>query len=100
VLYVSGVEKTWGPTICWIFLKVYATCAHGAGAGWRRMDCCTRYGGQANGGGTLEVQDEIVMRKVNDEEPLALYVYKTMSDPFCGGGISFFKGPQRHDEDG
>jgi elongation factor G len=32
----------------------------------------------------------MVMRKMDDKEPLALYVYKTMSDPFAGK-ISFFK---------
>ena len=30
------------------------------------------------------------MRRVDDKEPLALYVYKTMTDPFAGR-ISFFK---------
>ena len=30
------------------------------------------------------------MRKVDDREPLSLYVFKTMSDPFAGR-ISFFK---------
>jgi elongation factor G len=33
---------------------------------------------------------EIVMRKVDDKEPLSLYVFKTMMDPFAGR-ISFFK---------
>jgi elongation factor G len=33
---------------------------------------------------------EMVMRKVEDREPLSLYVFKTMSDPFAGR-ISFFK---------
>ncbi|HEX4038260.1 MAG TPA: elongation factor G [Acidobacteriaceae bacterium] len=33
---------------------------------------------------------EIVMRKVADSEPVSLYVFKTMSDPFAGR-ISFFK---------
>ena len=31
---------------------------------------------------------EMVMRKVDDREPLSLYVFKTMSDPFAGR-ISF-----------
>lgn len=35
-------------------------------------------------------QEEIVMRAIADQEPLALYVYKTMTDPFAGR-ISFFK---------
>ena len=33
---------------------------------------------------------EMVLRKVDDREPLSLYVFKTMSDPFAGR-ISFFK---------
>jgi elongation factor G len=33
---------------------------------------------------------EMVLRKVDDHEPLSLYVFKTMSDPFAGR-ISFFK---------
>ena len=32
----------------------------------------------------------IIMRPMDDREPVALYVYKTMSDPFAGR-ISFFK---------
>ena len=34
--------------------------------------------------------NEMVLRKVDDQEPLSLYVFKTMSDPFAGR-ISFFK---------
>ncbi len=45
----------------------------------------------AHGNGELsERQPEIVMRPVSDREPLALYVFKTMTDPFAGR-ISFFK---------
>jgi elongation factor G len=33
---------------------------------------------------------EMVLRKVDDREPLSMYVFKTMSDPFAGR-ISFFK---------
>jgi elongation factor G len=33
---------------------------------------------------------EIVMRKVDDAEPLSMYVFKTMTDPFAGR-ITFFK---------
>ncbi len=33
---------------------------------------------------------EIVMRSVDDKEPVSLYVYKTMTDPFAGR-ITFFK---------
>ena len=42
-------------------------------------------------GGTVDrIDTGIVMRPVVDGEPAALYVYKTMSDPFAGR-ISFFK---------
>ncbi len=33
---------------------------------------------------------EIVMRKVDDKEPVSIYAYKTMTDPFAGR-ITFFK---------
>ena len=88
VLYVSGLRNV-GTDHLLDFLKIYApapterepVAAHGV---LHSVD------GRPNGGGTLEVQDEIVMRKVDDGEPLALYVYKTMADPFAGR-ISFFK---------
>ena len=35
-------------------------------------------------------EGEIVMRPVDDAEPLSIYVFKTMTDPFAGR-ISFFK---------
>jgi len=45
----------------------------------------------AHGNGAVsESQPEIVMRRVDDKEPLALYAFKTMTDPFAGR-ISFFK---------
>jgi elongation factor G len=45
----------------------------------------------AQGNGEVsESQPEIVMRRVDDKEPLALYAFKTMTDPFAGR-ISFFK---------
>ena len=45
----------------------------------------------AHGNGEVsESQPEIVMRPVNDKEPVAMYVFKTMTDPFAGR-ISFFK---------
>lgn len=43
----------------------------------------------ANGHASESVP-EIVLRRVDDKEPVALYVYKTMTDPFAGR-ISFFK---------
>ena len=49
-------------------------------------------GGAGNGAAaTTEGQSpEIVLRKVADSEPLSLYIFKTMMDPFAGR-ISFFK---------
>ncbi len=45
----------------------------------------------ANGTGSRErCMQEIVMRKVDDKEPVAVFVFKTMTDPFAGR-ISFFK---------
>lgn len=45
-------------------------------------------------GGVPETSDpqqaEFVLRHVTDQDPLSIYVYKTMSDPFAGR-ISFFK---------
>jgi elongation factor G len=48
-------------------------------------------GSVSHGGLDLDAaQEEIVMRRVDDKEPLALYIYKTMTDPFAGR-FSFFK---------
>ncbi len=46
------------------------------------------FGGE--GGRIGKIDTGIVMRPVEDQEPVALYVFKTMSDPFAGR-ISFFK---------
>jgi len=43
----------------------------------------------SNGNGAAG-QDEMVLRPVDDKEPLAIYVYKTMTDPFTGR-VTFFK---------
>jgi elongation factor G len=87
VLYASGLKNV-GTDHLLDFLKVYApapterepVAARGMGAS------------MANGSGEInsDKQEEIVMRRVDDKEPLALYVYKTMTDPFAGR-ISFFK---------
>src|SRR6202522_997781 len=87
VLYASGLRNV-GTDHLLDFLKVYAP------APTEREPVAAR-GMQvspANGGGDIdtEKQEEIVMRRVDDKEPLALYVYKTMTDPFAGR-ISFFK---------
>ena len=44
-------------------------------------------GGHGNG---ISIDTGVVMRPVADSEPVALFVFKTMSDPFTGR-ISFFK---------
>jgi elongation factor G len=44
----------------------------------------------ANGGGDGAAGSSVLTRKVDDREPTALVVFKTMSDPFSGR-ISFFK---------
>ena len=37
-----------------------------------------------NGEVRVDADQEIVLRRVDDAEPLALYVFKTMTDPFAG----------------
>jgi elongation factor G len=88
VLYVSGLKNV-GTDHLLDFLKVYAP------APTEREPVATRgvlhsVSVNGSGAGAVDDQDEIVMRKVDDKEPLALYVYKTMTDPFAGR-ISFFK---------
>jgi len=87
VLYASGLRNV-GTDHLLDFLKVYAP------APTEREPVAARgmQSSGANGGGDINTaaQEEIVMRRVDDKEPLALYVYKTMTDPFAGR-ISFFK---------
>jgi elongation factor G len=88
VLYASGLRNV-GSDHLLDFLKVYAP------APTEREPVAARGIRLAIGSnGTSEIpiegQEEIVMRRVEDKEPLALYVYKTMTDPFTGR-ISFFK---------
>ena len=87
VLYASGLRNV-GSDHLLDFLKVYAP------APVEREPMATRAIAQAvtaNGAGGGDAgQEEVVMRRVDDKEPLALYVYKTMTDPFAGR-ISFFK---------
>ena len=93
VLYTSGLKNV-GIDHLLDFLKLYAP------APAERVPIAaraTRFGG-SNGNGEAKASDvlealaheEMVMRAIDDKEPLALYVYKTMSDPFTGK-ISFFK---------
>ena len=46
--------------------------------------------GLGNGRGIDKIDTGIILRPVTDGEPVALFVFKTMSDPFTGR-ISFFK---------
>lgn len=93
VLYASGLRNV-GTDHLLDFLKVYAPAPverEPVAAGGIRASA--NGAGLTNGeavSAVAEVQEEIVMRRVDDAEPLALYVYKTMTDPFAGR-ISFFK---------
>jgi elongation factor G len=79
VLYVSGLQNV-GTDHLLDFLKVYAP------SPVERAGLPVHAAGKAAGNGSSET----VMRKVDDGQPVALYVYKTMVDPFAGR-ISFFK---------
>jgi len=91
VLYTSGLRNV-GTDHLLDFLKVYApTAVEREPIAARATSSMTG----ANGNGEAKpadgyAQEEMVMRPIDDKEPLALYVYKTMSDPFAGR-ISFFK---------
>ena len=76
-------------------------CGHRPSAGLFEGVCAGPDGARSGGGARqgaggvqrqrqARAQDEIVMRPVDDKEPLALYVYKTMTDPFTGR-VTFFK---------
>ena len=88
VLYTSGL-RTVGTDHLLDFLKVYtpAPTEREPVAARAKMQAVAPNG--SNGNGT-EAQEEMVMRPVDDKEPLALYVYKTMTDPFTGR-VTFFK---------
>lgn len=79
VLYASGLQNV-GTDHLLDFLKVYAP------SPVERGEISMRAAGKAASNGS----SEMVMRKIDDAEPIALYVYKTMVDPFAGR-ISFFK---------
>jgi elongation factor G len=90
VLYVSGLRNV-GTDHLLEFLKEYAPAATEREPVAARGRIQTTAG---NGGGihgvAAEGEDEIVMRSVDDKAPLAIYVYKTMTDPFTGR-VTFFK---------
>jgi elongation factor G len=98
VLFASGLRNV-GSDHLLDFLQMYApapvervpVAARGAmEAAMQRAKAeatANRDGAGPNG---LDSVAEMVLRKVDDREPLSLYVFKTMSDPFAGR-ISFFK---------
>jgi elongation factor G len=86
VLYASGLANVATDHLL-DFIKVYAP------APIERAPVAARAALQAvaaGGGEAAGEESEGVTRKVDDAEPLSLYVFKTMSDPFAGR-ISFFK---------
>ena len=99
VLFCSGLRNV-GTDHLLDFVKVYAPApvervpmaARGAldGSGPVRVGVVSADTPSNSGNGGLNEVSEMVLRKVDDHEPLSLYVFKTMSDPFSGR-ISFFK---------
>jgi len=89
-LYASGLRNV-GTNHLLEFLKAYAPAPteRDAVAARGRIQTTAGNGGGINGV-AAEGEDEIVMRAVDDKAPLALYVYKTMTDPFTGR-VTFFK---------
>ncbi|HZY64226.1 MAG TPA: elongation factor G [Edaphobacter sp.] len=92
VLYVSGLRNV-GTDHLLDFFKVYAPAPierEPVAASGMLVPVANDHGNGEAASVPEEVQEEIVMRRVDDKEPLALFVYKTMTDPFSGR-ISFFK---------
>ena len=86
VLYAGGLANVATDHLL-DFIKVYAP------APIERAPVAARAALQSVAAGSAEAasdESESVTRKVDDAEPLSLYVFKTMSDPFAGR-ISFFK---------
>jgi elongation factor G len=81
VLYVSGLRNV-GTDHLLDFLKMYAPAPTERPA--------LPHNALANGHGNSDSPIDTLIRHVDDKDPLALYVYKTMIDPFAGK-ISFFK---------
>jgi elongation factor G len=86
VLYASGLRNV-GTDHLLDFFKDYVPAPTEREPVAARSKATTTANG-VNGSGAE--QDEIVMRRVDDAEPLAIYVYKTMTDPFTGR-VTFFK---------
>lgn len=92
VLYTSGLANI-GTDHLLDFLKVYApapTEREPVAARAVQHAMAAAANGEATLANTADAGSEIVMRRVDDAEPLAIYIFKTMSDPFAGR-ISFFK---------
>jgi elongation factor G len=105
VLFASGLRNV-GSDHLLDFLQVYApapvervpVAARGAVESGRRSKSVNggkqatadAHNGEAAPATGPESVAEMVLRKVDDGEPLSMYVFKTMSDPFAGR-ISFFK---------
>jgi elongation factor G len=90
VLYASGLTEV-GADHLLDFLKVYAPSPlerQPVAARARTTMMQAMSNGHADASEAAE--GEMVLRRVDDAEPLALYVFKTMTDPFAGR-ISFFK---------
>jgi elongation factor G len=86
VLYASGLRNV-GTDHLLEFLKVYAPSPAERPAIEARGKAAAAV---ANGNGSGNHAEEIVTRQVDDAAPLAIYVYKTMTDPFTGR-VTFFK---------
>jgi elongation factor G len=86
VLFASGLTNV-GTDHLLDFLKVYAPSPIEREPVAARAMLQAVANGHAAAGDTVQ---EIVMRKVDDKEPVALYAFKTMTDPFAGR-ITFFK---------
>src|SRR5208282_1362534 len=92
VLFTSGLTNIATDHLL-DFLKVYAPAPiERAPVAARAVLQAVSSNGHALNGPSVEGDGspEIVMRKVDDKEPVSLYVYKTMTDPFAGR-ITFFK---------
>jgi elongation factor G len=91
VLYASGLGNIATDHLL-DFLKVYtpAPIEREPVAARTALHAVAAINGEAAIAASADHSPEIVMRKVDDKEPLSLYVFKTMMDPFAGR-ISFFK---------
>jgi elongation factor G len=91
VLYASGLANV-GTDHLLDFLKVYAPAPieREPVAARAALHAVAVTNGEAAVASSADQSPEIVLRKVADSEPLSLYVFKTMTDPFAGR-ITFFK---------